>query len=98
MIYGDCYRVSTKKIAYQHLKDSKLTRTASRDQQFLSPLCNIQKLAGEVTSEHVVTWAHLALNIPLEINVANELDELKQKKSVILGCFPNVRTKLTLYV
>jgi len=44
---------------------------------------------GEIVAKHIITWAHQAMNMPLDIKVSKELEELKKTTSVILGVFPN---------
>lgn len=46
------------------------------------------KYHGELVAKHLITWAHQAMNVPIEINSASELEDLKKSVPVILGTFP----------
>jgi len=52
---------------------------------------------GEINAKHIVAWAHHALNIPIHIKLAKELEEIKKMFTVILGVFPNEKPEEELH-
>ena len=62
----------------------------NKNSEYLNKTLIIDVKTGEINAKHIVAWAHHALNIPIHIKLAKELEEIKKMFTVILGVFPNV--------